>query len=74
MKRKFLLCLLGVLLTTTVFAEKLKLNSDANLRRQPSKDSNIITIITKETYVEGEISQKNPNWYAITASSDSTLS
>lgn len=71
MKRKFLLCLLGVLLTTTVFAEKLKLNSDANLRSQPSKDSNIITTITKGTYVEGEISH---NWYAITASFDSTLS
>ncbi|WP_178842628.1 SH3 domain-containing protein [uncultured Treponema sp.] len=74
MKRKFLLCLLGVLLSTTVFSEKLKLNSDANLRSQSSKDSNIITTITKETYVEGEISQENPNWYVITASFDSTLS
>jgi len=66
MKRKFLLCFLEVLLTTVVFAEKLKLNSDANLRSQPSKNSNVITTITKGSYVEGEISQENPDWYAIT--------
>ena len=66
MNKKIFFIGVVVLLATSVFAEKLTLKSDANVRNQPSTDGAVITTITEGTYLEGEISSENKNWYKVT--------
>ena len=64
--KKNSLVLFVLLLSSFCFAEKLKLNSDANIRNLPSKDGAVITTLTEGTTIEGEKSSENKDWYEIT--------
>lgn len=49
----------------TLFAEKIRISQDANIRSAPNKDSAVIKILKSGTVCEGELSKKNANWYEI---------
>lgn len=64
--KKLIFIVSTFLLTMNLFAEKIKITQDANLRTKPSKDSEIIKVLEKDTIVEGERYQ-NSDWYQVKA-------
>ncbi len=70
--KKIFITILVLALSSFCFAETLKINSDANVRSLPSKDGNVIEILTEGTKIDGEKSSENPDWYAITTTEGTT--
>ena len=64
MKRAFV-CFVLILMSLNVFAEKLKISQDANMRAAPNKDSEVVKVLKSGTTCEGELSKENSNWYEI---------
>lgn len=64
MKRAFV-CFVLVLMSLNLFAEKLKISQDANMRAAPNKDSEVVKVLKSGTTYEGELSKENSNWYEI---------
>ena len=66
MKRLLLLFLMAGMCVSGLFATRLKVKEDANMREQPDKDSAIVMVVKHNVNLEGEEDTNNQNWYKVT--------
>lgn len=64
--KRFISFSILLFLCFNIFAEKIKISQDANMRSAPNKDSDIIKVLKAGTACEGVLSKVNENWYEIT--------
>ena len=57
--KRAIVCFLLVLMSLNLFAEKLKISQDANMRTAPNKDSEVVKVLKGGTTCEGELSKEN---------------
>lgn len=63
--KRFLSFSIFLFLCINIYAEKIKITQDANMRSAPSKDSDIVKVLKTGMQCEGELSKENENWYEI---------
>lgn len=63
--KRFLTFSILLFLCMNIFAEKVKITQDANMRSAPDKDSDIVKVLKSGVVCEGELSKENSNWYEI---------
>ena len=67
--RKTTICIIVLFLCfTNIFASNLKIKEDANVRAEPSAESEIIEVVSKDSVLPGILSEENGNWFHVSLS------